>query len=78
MDLNVKLQGLKYNFGKVWGCHCKNTAVRIFSELNKLFSYRKMRRPSACSYGPSPPARRTGPRALHKTVAVDLWTDDSD
>jgi hypothetical protein len=22
-DLNVKLQGLKYNYGKVQGCFCK-------------------------------------------------------
>jgi hypothetical protein len=54
------------------------SGVRVFSELNKLFSYRKMRRPAACGYGPSPPARRMGPRALHKTVVIELCTDDSD
>jgi hypothetical protein len=53
MDLNVKLQGLKYNYEKVKGCFYKSTAVQVFFELNKLFFYRKMCRPGACGYGPS-------------------------
>jgi hypothetical protein len=60
------------------GVFFQNTAVHVFSELNELFSYRKLRRLGACGYVPSPPARRTGPRPLHKTVAIESWTDDSD
>jgi hypothetical protein len=37
MDLNVKLQGLKYNFGKVHGCFCKITAFWDFLEFLELF-----------------------------------------
>jgi hypothetical protein len=37
MDLNVKLQGLKYNFGKVQGCFCKNTTAWEFLDFTKLF-----------------------------------------
>jgi hypothetical protein len=34
MDLNVKLQGLKYNFGKVQGCFCKITRFPMNSQIN--------------------------------------------
>jgi hypothetical protein len=37
MDLNVKLQGLKYNFGKVQGVKCKNTTFWDFLEFLELF-----------------------------------------
>jgi hypothetical protein len=30
-----------------------------------------MRRPGACGYGPSPPARRTGPRPFIKSWSLD-------
>jgi hypothetical protein len=43
MDLNEKLQGLKYNFGKVQECFCKITAAWEFLEFMKLFSKRKFR-----------------------------------
>jgi hypothetical protein len=33
MNLNVKLQGLKYNFEKVQGCFCKITLAWEFLEL---------------------------------------------
>jgi hypothetical protein len=45
MDLNVKLQGQKYNFGKVWDVFCKIQGLQGFSKLNELFSYRKMHEP---------------------------------
>jgi hypothetical protein len=34
MDLNVKLQELKYNFGKVQGCFCKNYRVPANLQIN--------------------------------------------
>jgi hypothetical protein len=37
-DLNIKFRGLKYNFGKVQGCFCKNTDPRDILEFTKLFS----------------------------------------
>jgi hypothetical protein len=37
MDLNVKLQGLKYNFGKVQGCFYKIRMFCDFLEFLKLF-----------------------------------------
>jgi hypothetical protein len=40
-DLNVKLQGIKYNFGKVWGVKCRNPGLHQFSEFVELFFYRK-------------------------------------
>jgi hypothetical protein len=33
MDLNVKLQGLKYNFGKVWGLNVKISGSSDFQNL---------------------------------------------
>jgi hypothetical protein len=38
MDLNVKLDGLKYNFRKVQGCFCKITRRGEFSKLMNYFS----------------------------------------
>jgi hypothetical protein len=38
MALNVKLQGLKHNFGKVQGYFCKITRRREFLELMNYFS----------------------------------------
>jgi hypothetical protein len=37
MDLNVKLLGLKYNFGKVQGVKCKNMTFCGFLEFPELF-----------------------------------------
>jgi hypothetical protein len=34
MDLNVKLEGLKYNFGKVQGCFRKITRVLTNFQIN--------------------------------------------
>jgi hypothetical protein len=33
MDLDVKLQGLKYNFRKVLGCFCKISGADEFPDL---------------------------------------------
>jgi hypothetical protein len=38
MDLNVKLQGLKYNFKKVQGCFCKIPSADYFLDLLNYFS----------------------------------------
>jgi hypothetical protein len=35
-DLNIKLQGIKYNFGKVQGVKCKNTKAWEFLELREF------------------------------------------
>jgi hypothetical protein len=37
MDINVKLWELKYNFGKVQGCFCKNTMAWGFLDFMELF-----------------------------------------
>jgi hypothetical protein len=37
-DQNVKLQGLKYNFGKVQWCFCKNTTAGNFQKIWNYFS----------------------------------------
>jgi hypothetical protein len=39
MDLNVKIQGLKYNFEKVWGYFCKIPGGSYFYLIIKLFFY---------------------------------------
>jgi hypothetical protein len=36
-DVNVKLKGLKYNFGKVQRCFCKNTTFWDFLKFLELF-----------------------------------------
>jgi hypothetical protein len=41
MDLNVKLQGLKYNFGKVLGCFCKIMKCRQFSRISRIILLKK-------------------------------------
>jgi hypothetical protein len=40
MDLNVKLQGLKYNLGKVWGVFAKFQAPAIFG-INRIIFLKK-------------------------------------
>jgi hypothetical protein len=37
MDLNVNFQELKHNFEKVWGCFCKITRRRLFSNFGFIF-----------------------------------------
>jgi hypothetical protein len=54
MNLNVKLQGLKYNYEKVQGCFCK---ILRFMEL---FSLRKIHRICPQHRGPGPPAPAHG------------------
>jgi hypothetical protein len=41
MDLNIKLQGLKYNYEKVQGCFCKILIFQRFLGFMELFSLRK-------------------------------------
>jgi hypothetical protein len=54
MDLNVKLQGLKHNLEKVWGCFCKISGVWEFLEFLELFSERKLRGIGPWTSGPGP------------------------
>jgi hypothetical protein len=56
MDLNVKLQGLKYNYEKVQGCFCKILRFQWFLGFTELFSLRKIRRMCPQHRGPGPPA----------------------
>jgi hypothetical protein len=41
MELNIKLQGHKYNFGKVQGCFCKIPGADYFLDLLNYFSKEK-------------------------------------
>jgi hypothetical protein len=54
MHLNVKLQGLKYNFGKVQGCFCKIAVLWDFLEFSVLFYYRKICGIGLQPHGPGP------------------------
>jgi hypothetical protein len=56
MELNVKLQGLKYNYGKVQGCFCKILRFQQFLGFIELFSLRKIRRICPWHRVPGPPA----------------------
>jgi hypothetical protein len=60
MVLNVKLQGLKYNYKKVQGCFCKILWFRRFSGFMELFSLRKIHRICPRYRGPGPPALAHG------------------
>jgi hypothetical protein len=79
MDLNVKLQGLKHKIAKDHGCFCKNTGLRQFSGINKLFFYRKRHGPGLRYRGPGSQMRRMGPRdlikcgsSIHISIGPDL------
>jgi hypothetical protein len=54
MDLNVKLQGLKYNYEKVQGCFCKIPRFQWFLRFMELFSFKKIRRICPRYHGPGP------------------------
>jgi hypothetical protein len=60
MDLNVKLQGLKYNFVKFQGCFYKILKCRGFSGFTDLFSLRESHRTCPRDCGPGPPASAHG------------------
>jgi hypothetical protein len=60
MDLNVKLQGLKYNYEKLHGCFCKILRFQWFSGFMELFSLRKICRICPRGCGPGPPALAHG------------------
>jgi hypothetical protein len=61
MVLNVKLQGLKYNFEKVQGCFCKILRLQRFSRFMELFSLRKICRICPQHCGPDPLSPAHGP-----------------
>jgi hypothetical protein len=58
MDLNIKLQGLKYNYKNIQGCFCKIPRFQRFSGFMKLFFLRKIHRiyPRHRGLGPLAPA----------------------
>jgi hypothetical protein len=60
MDLNVKLQWLKYNYEKVQGCFCKIPRFQWFLGFMELFSLRKIHRICPQYSGPGPPAPAHG------------------
>jgi hypothetical protein len=60
MDLNVKLQWLKYDYEKVQGCFCKISRFLRFSGFMKLFSLRKIRTICPQHRGPGPQALAHG------------------
>jgi hypothetical protein len=60
MDLNVKLQGLKYNYEKVQGCFCKIPRFQRFLGFMELFSLRKIRRICPQHRGLGPPTLAHG------------------
>jgi hypothetical protein len=60
MDLNVKLQRVKYNYEKVHLCFCKIPRFQRFSGFMELFSLRKICRICPQHGGPGPPAPAHG------------------
>jgi hypothetical protein len=54
MDLYVKLQGLKYNFKKVWRCFCKIPSTGYFYLIIGLFFFWKSGRIGLWSHGLGP------------------------
>jgi hypothetical protein len=60
MDLNVKLQGLKYNYEKVQWCFCQILSIQRFSRFMELFSLRKICRICPWHRGQGPPAPAHG------------------
>jgi hypothetical protein len=60
MDLNVKLQGLKYNYEKNQGCFCKILRFQWFSRFMVLFLLRKIHRICPQHRGLGPPAPAHG------------------
>jgi hypothetical protein len=73
MVLNVKLQGLKYNYEKVQGCFCKIPRFQRFLGLMELFSLRKIHR--ICPQHRGPVHRRwlTG---LRTSLNASRWLPD--
>jgi hypothetical protein len=73
MDLNVKLQGLKYNYEKVQGCFCKILRFQRFSGFMELFSLRKIHRicPQHRGSGPPAPAHGSTDFTKHRLLASE-------
>jgi hypothetical protein len=79
MDLNVKLQGLKYNYEKVQGCFHKILRFQRFLGFMELFSLRKIHRicpqhrglgPLASAHGSTDFIKRR-PLASGSTVQIE-------
>jgi hypothetical protein len=66
MDLNIKLQGLKYNYEKVQGCFCKILRFQRFLGFMELFSLRKIHRICPRYRGPGPLAPAHGSTNFNK------------
>jgi hypothetical protein len=71
MDLNVKLQRLKYNYEKFQGCFCKISRFQWFSGFMELFSLRKIHRirPRGCGLGPPASAHGSTDFNKHRSLA---------
>jgi hypothetical protein len=75
MDLNIKLQGLKYNLEKVWGGGCKKTKPDDFLEVSDLFFYWKIYGVGLQPHEPSPWSPAHGEPIFIKTQpSVAGWT----
>jgi hypothetical protein len=74
MDLNVKLQGLKFNYKKVLGCFCKILRFHRFLGFMKLFSLRKICRICPQHRGPGPlaPAHRSTDFIKHRLLLTGM------
>jgi hypothetical protein len=73
MDLNVKLQGLKYNYEKVQGYFCKILRFQRFLGFMELFSLRKICRICPQHRGSGPPRQLTG---LQTSLNAGHWLLD--
>jgi hypothetical protein len=78
MNLNVKLQGQKYNYEKFQGCFCKILRFQRFSGFMELFSIRKIRRICPQHHGPGPPALAHESTDFIKKPVVGFRIDGSD
>jgi hypothetical protein len=70
MDLNVKLQGLKYNYEKVQGCFYKILRFQRFLGFMELFSLRKIHRICPRHRGPGPPVPAHGSMEFIKRLSL--------
>jgi hypothetical protein len=42
MNLNVQLQGLKYNYEKGQGCFCKNSEIPVIFGIYEIIFHKKI------------------------------------
>jgi hypothetical protein len=76
MDLNVKLQGLKYNYEKVQGCFRKILRFQWFLRFMELFFLRKIRKicPRGCGPGLPASAHRSTDFIKHRPLFTGSTT----